>query len=68
MKKNYTIRIEEELLERARTIVYWRPDLTLNKLMVEALKVAVEKEENNGTTSYPPREGELKRGQHNLKK
>lgn len=51
-----------ELIERARTIVYWEPDLTLSGLIVEAVADALNRMEKERGEPYPPRNRKLRSG------
>jgi len=51
-----------ELIERARTAVYWEPDLTLSRLIVEAVADALDRMENERGEPYPPRNRKLRSG------
>ena len=51
-----------ELIERARTAVYWEPDLTLSGLIVEAVADALDRMEKERGEPYPPRNRKLRSG------
>ncbi len=51
-----------ELIERARTAVYWEPDLTLSGLIVEAVTDALNRMEQERGEPYPPRNRKLRSG------
>lgn len=51
-----------ELIERARTIVYWEPDLTLSGLITGAVADALNRMEKERGEPYPPRNRKLRSG------
>lgn len=51
-----------ELIERARTAVYWEPDLTLAGLIVGAVAEALDRMEQGRGGAYPPRNRKLRSG------
>ena len=55
-KQSYTIRINRELLERLRNIVYWTPGTSMNSLFEKALELFMKDKD------FPEREQKLKVG------
>lgn len=51
-----------DLIERARTAVYWEPDLTLAGLIVGAVTEALDRMERARGEPYPPRNRKLRSG------
>ena len=51
-----------DLIERARTAVYWEPDLTLAGLIVGAVAEALDRMERERGEPYPPRNRKLRSG------
>lgn len=51
-----------ELIERARTAVYWEPDLTLAGLIVGAVAEVLDRMEQGRGGPYPPRNRKLRSG------
>lgn len=62
MKKLISMRIEEDLINRMRNIVYWTDAKSLNWLMEQSLCICIEalEEENGG--KFEQRKRELKPG------
>lgn len=62
MKKLISMRIEEDLINRMRNIVYWTDAKSLNWLMEQSLQICIEalEEENGGR--FEQRKRELKPG------
>lgn len=56
-----TVRLPDELCEKARNLVYWTPGLTLNELAAGAIAAYLEQLEAEGG-AIAPRKGELKPG------
>lgn len=66
VKKSVTEKITTpfpaDLIERARTAVYWEPDLTLSGLIVEAVADALNRMEKEKGEAYPTRNRKLRSG------
>lgn len=64
-KEQFSLRIEHELVERARNASYSVPGLTLTRITTEALRryVATIEKRYNGGEPFPTRSEDLPRGQ-----
>lgn len=62
MRKLFTVKIDEELIERMRDAVYWTPGKTLNGFAEFALRAALDHIEKERGKPYPPRQAALRTG------
>ena len=58
----FTVSIQPSLLERARTVAYFEPGMTLAGLIREGLDKVVTRYEQRRKKPYPRRRGDLPRG------
>jgi hypothetical protein len=61
-KKNLSVILTENLVERAKNIVYWTPGVTLAGLVEEGLERAVERRERVNGGPFKTRPSNLQRG------
>ena len=61
-KKHLSVILSEDVVERAKNIVYWTPGVTLAGLVQEGLAKAVERRERANGGPYRNRPAELQRG------
>ena len=58
----FTVSIQPNLLERARTVAYFEPGMTLAGLIREGLEKIADRYERRRAKPYPRRRGDLPRG------
>lgn len=61
-RKGVGVLLPEDLVERAKNIVYWSPGVTLSGLIEEGLRSAVERRERANGGPFKNRPAELQRG------
>ena len=61
-KRNYTITLDEEALERLRDAAYWPEGETLTSLLTRGGLELVARLEAERGSPFPPREGDLRTG------
>jgi hypothetical protein len=61
-KKQVAVMISEEVVERAKNLVYWTPGATLAGLVEQGLIVVVERAERRNKGRFSRRPSALKRG------
>lgn len=62
LTQRLTVVLPSPLLERARNAVFWLPDLTVTRLVEQALRQYLERIERQNGKPYPDRLEPLKRG------
>jgi len=62
MKKILSVKIDEEVTDRARNAVYWTPGTTLNSLVEAALTAALDHLEKKRGAPFQPRQTALRTG------
>lgn len=61
-KKNLAVVISEDIVERAKNVVYWTPGVTLAGLVEEGLEKAVQRRERANGGPFKERPADLQRG------
>lgn len=60
-RKSFCTRIDPELIERMRNIVYWTPGLSLADLIEQSLEICITSLEEQRGSPFPERDGKLGR-------
>ena len=61
-RERITVKLPVQTIERMRNAVYWTPDLTLTKLVAEAVAERLDLIESQRGEPFPSRQGKLKTG------
>lgn len=61
-KKQVAVLVSDDIVERAKNIVYWSPGVTLAGLVEESLRLAVERRERANGGAFDERPSALRRG------
>lgn len=61
-RERITVKLPVKTIERMRNAVYWTPDLTLTKLVAEAVAERLDLIESQRGEPFPLRQGKLKTG------
>ena len=62
MRKNITIRIDEEIIDKVKDIVYWEPGMSMSDLFEQSIKVMIKELQDKHGKKYEKRPKNIKCG------